>query len=355
MKARRYGGAPTKAWANRLMTTGRRKSWLFWLLACGATAVVILMVFGSYQLVLEQWYIHRIETSTTEETQLASARALGRLGSVRGGSYLLDKYQSEVKTEKLSVPGPEIYRFAWRIFECVRNEHSDTFIFSAFSEFEKPVVRSVALWVRAIWEFVMASTVEVVPFLETQVGQDDPCKRRLCAVLLGGLAFSTEEAKVALIRLVGSGDPSVRYYAVKYLEMIGPAAEEAAPALIGALDDILPIRFYAAGALEEIGSKDAVPALLRMLEGDPDGGARGAAADALGRIGSRGAVPALARALENDSDERVRYSAAEALGEIGVVSDLVLDAVRRAKKQDKDEEVRTAASEALEALRGLAE
>ena len=74
------------------------------------------------------------------------------------------------------------------------------------------------------------------------------------------------------------------------------------------------VRKAAAVALGEIGSKEAVPHLIKALK-DKKWYVRKAAAEALGKIGSKEAVPHLAKALK-DEDRDVRRAAVQALKEI---------------------------------------
>jgi len=69
-------------------------------------------------------------------------------------------------------------------------------------------------------------------------------------------------------------------------------------ALIEALRDTRPsVRVFAAHALGEIGSKEAVPALTAVVASDSSA-ARGEAVEALGRIGDPAAVDAYFRLCE---------------------------------------------------------
>jgi HEAT repeat protein len=178
-------------------------------------------------------------------------------------------------------------------------------------------------------------------------------------------------------------DVAVRLAALDYLEMLGPDAAPAAPALVAALrDPNLFVRWAAARTLGKIGPvhlDESIPALARLLS-DPDldvrvtaaavlehfgkdaapaaaaiarsvnrGDAefRIAALRALQAIGPRGAdyVPVVITAL-NHPDERVRRAAAIVLGRLGPAAAAAEPALRRALS-DKDAEVRKNASDAL--------
>jgi hypothetical protein len=178
-------------------------------------------------------------------------------------------------------------------------------------------------------------------------------------------------------------DVAVRLAALDYLEMLGPDAAPAAPAIIAALrDPNLFVRWAATRVLGKIGPvnlNESIPALARLLA-DPDldvrvtaaavlehfGKDAAPAADAIARavnrgdaefriaalralpaIGPRAAdhVPAVVMAL-NHPDERVRRAAAIVLGRLGPAARSAEPALRRALG-DKDAEVRRNASDAL--------
>jgi HEAT repeats/PBS lyase HEAT-like repeat len=100
---------------------------------------------------------------------------------------------------------------------------------------------------------------------------------------------------------------------------LGPAAKEAVPTLIKALnDDDLYVRLDAAAAFGRIGrdAAPAVPALAKALS-DQHGGVRYNAALSLGRLGplAKAALPALIGCL-HDQDADVRREAKAALKRI---------------------------------------
>ena len=75
-------------------------------------------------------------------------------------------------------------------------------------------------------------------------------------------------------------------------------------------------RRISASELGLIGSKDAVPSLIKALQQDQDPEVRVSAAEALGEIGSEDAVPTLIQVLQ-DENVGVRRRVAGALGRIG--------------------------------------
>ena len=116
-----------------------------------------------------------------------------------------------------------------------------------------------------------------------------------------------------------SGDPLERRLASHALAQIGPAAREAAPALIEALLDRESfVRVWAAAALARVQREnpDAIPALVAGTH-DAISFVRSLAAWHLGRLGPmhpgiKSVVPEL-RELLNDKDPSVRAEAVVAL------------------------------------------
>ena len=91
-------------------------------------------------------------------------------------------------------------------------------------------------------------------------------------------------------------------------------------------------RRISASELGLIGSKDAVPSLIKALQQDQDPEVRVSAAEALGQIGLEDAVPALIKALQ-DEDIDVRLYAAWALERMG--KDAVPALVQALQDEDK--------------------
>ena len=144
------------------------------------------------------------------------------------------------------------------------------------------------------------------------------------AVPAAGLRASQEQTKSVqeLIQDLKSSDTNRRRDAAYALDRLGPAAREAAPALIEALNDgDEQVWFHAVQAVAKLGphARAAVPKLLKDLEG---GGRRGGqrvyrSAHALGCIGEA-ALPSLVRAL-GSSSSGARGGAALALGFVATV------------------------------------
>ena len=154
--------------------------------------------------------------------------------------------------------------------------------------------------------------------------------RRAAIRSLGGIEASV--AVPALVKSLGDKCWEVRKAAVEALGDIGPAAQEAVPALVDALWDGPSVRDTVPKALGDIGpaAQATVPALVRAL-GDWSETLQVAAAKALGHIGpaAQEAVPALVKAI-GDRRMAVREAAVEALGHIGPAAQEAVPALVKA-------------------------
>jgi HEAT repeat protein len=110
-------------------------------------------------------------------------------------------------------------------------------------------------------------------------------------------------------------DPKARYYAAQCLGDLG--AKEAIPPLIRLLHaGERASRSSAADALARMGALEAVPEIISRLEVEEDFAPRSWMISALGRLGDDAALEPLTRLLA-DPDVRVRLAAARALGMLG--------------------------------------
>jgi HEAT repeat protein len=143
-----------------------------------------------------------------------------------------------------------------------------------------------------------------------------------------------------LIEQLESEDLDIRKAAVVALGRIGDA--RATPALIGVLDEDPELVIPAADALAKIGDPRAFDALLALV-GEPHAAVRQAAVGALNSLGSP-KMPGRVLPLLSDDDPNVRESAVKIAGYFGYpeCADLLLDRCR-----DEDERVRRAAVEHL--------
>jgi HEAT repeat protein len=118
----------------------------------------------------------------------------------------------------------------------------------------------------------------------------------------------------AIIHILEDKDPTVQWHAAEVLGMLG---ETATPFLIEALySPHGTVRLGAIEALSTIRDIRAVQPLIRVLYHDALSEMRWAAALALGEIGSLEAVPALVQLLR-DANRYIRYGSAEALLKLG--------------------------------------
>jgi len=202
----------------------------------------------------------------------------------------------------------------------------------------------------------------------------------------------------AIYKLQNSRTDHVRGKAAKFLGETGPAAKDAVPALIKALDDwgyyvrhdsesmldSIHVRDLAAQAIAQIGesaipslietltvygnseslranaaqllgrigppAKEAVPALIKALSSE-NSGIQASASAALGEIGpaAKEAVPALIKALSSENI-RVRASASAALGQIGPAAKDAVPALTQTLSTDDQNNLRSSALEALEKI-----
>lgn len=158
-----------------------------------------------------------------------------------------------------------------------------------------------------------------------------------------GLA-APDRADDALLRAVDDRAASVRANVVWALGRIGDG--RAVRPATGALRDGSPmVRQAAAGTLGQLDSASAVPALIRVLQGDDVARVRRTAAWALGQLEAKAAAQALAAALRSDADAEVREMSAWALGNIEARPETA--ALVAAAKGDSDDSVRETAVWAL--------
>jgi hypothetical protein len=118
----------------------------------------------------------------------------------------------------------------------------------------------------------------------------------------------------ALIRLLDHKDPRIQRHAA---ETLGTLQEKALPLLLEALrSPHLSIRLGVIEALGSIRDTRAVAFLIRTLDLDTSSEVRWAAAIALGEIGSPDAIPALLRMIRADN-RYIRFGSAIALTRLG--------------------------------------
>ncbi|MEW6110044.1 MAG: HEAT repeat domain-containing protein [Nitrospirota bacterium] len=148
-----------------------------------------------------------------------------------------------------------------------------------------------------------------------------------------------------LIEDLKKGTGMKRAEAAKHLGKINDM--RAVKPLVEALQDTnMGVRNNVAFALGELGAREAIPHLIKVLLGDPEEWVRKSAAKALGMLGSREAVSHLAKALK-DQSQMVRKSAARSLGQIGGIQ--AVQALRTVSSLDSL--VFRMAKEALEKLK----
>lgn len=153
----------------------------------------------------------------------------------------------------------------------------------------------------------------------------------LVGIWMSGCENRIQEQKVErLIRQLQDRDPNVRGNAAITLGNMGVGTKDAVPALIQVLqnqDTEGFVRSNAAITLGQIGSEDEVYVLMQTLQHDQDAEVRKGAILALGSIGSEDVVPTLIQAL-NDQSVSVRGNAAKVLDSISTIYPEALEAVK---------------------------
>jgi HEAT repeat protein len=174
--------------------------------------------------------------------------------------------------------------------------------------------------------FVLANmggtaAAQAVPVLRQTLHEDDDRMQALAAAALGSMRSEGAPAVLDLARaLTESKSSLVRRNAALALGQIGPGARDALPLLIAALapSELREVRMFAAEAIMRIGSPandSAVPALLRIVESDPDREVRHHCAWCVAQRpdhDSNGISKAFAKIVEETDPETValRYEAA---------------------------------------------
>lgn len=157
-----------------------------------------------------------------------------------------------------------------------------------------------------------AHGVSAIPSLIQLLDSPDPEQRWWATRALAEI--DDPQAGLYLRRALSDGDPSVRQCAALALRQRPDPA--AIPDLIDALDD--PDRLFARLAADALAAcgKAALPALLKVMEGDSQP-ARLEAMRALSAMGDEQAIPALFKALDEQS-YLIEYWANAGLERLGV-------------------------------------
>ncbi len=186
-------------------------------------------------------------------------------------------------------------------------------------------------------------------YLDLAKGAGDLKRMRRRIAKTNPVSLEESPAYDAILALA-NGEERQRAQAAEELGGMRDEAAVAIPALAGALGDEEPyVRNAVTAALAKFGSA-AVPALVRVLQGQNDV-AREAAADVAGQLGpdAAGTVAALLEALEGGG-ERAAPAAARALGKIGPAARSAIPALEKAL-DSPDFNLAYAADRALERLR----
>lgn len=200
-------------------------------------------------------------------------------------------------------------------------------------------------------EQLQAGGSEALPVLTQLLQQPgDPEPRWRAAEALGRLGPAAREAGPLLIAALEDPDPLVADVSAKALAKLVPDVPGAVPALVRRFPDVEAIRAVAAFKGDGV---EAVPALIPLLQhSDPT--IRRNTARTLGRIGA-GAMPAVPALIEqlDDADPMVRAHAADALGGIGPAAASAVPALVRCLK-DPEASVRRDVVRALGLMKAAA-
>jgi HEAT repeat protein len=183
----------------------------------------------------------------------------------------------------------------------------------------------------------------------------DVGERRVAAETLDRAGPKAFKAIKALVKAAGDDDLVVRLYSIRALGKIGTSAREGVPAVVKALKEGHPtMSRLAAVTLSRMG-KDAIAPLSEVLGGD-DPSARRWAAASLGLMGpaAANAAPALLKALKDDSF-RVRRTAIDALNRVQPTAEVALAPLAAVLREDTDPDVCRGAASALGRLGKAAE
>lgn len=197
-----------------------------------------------------------------------------------------------------------------------------------------------------------ALLIATLPALSDGVSDPDWHARQITINILDMLGPAAAPAAPALVGALNDPNSFVRWAAARAVAKLAPqSADTAVPALTTLLGDAdLDLLLASASALEQYGpaALPAAPTLAQLVHAGRAADARLAGIHALEHMGPRAAetsVPTFVNAL-TDPDARVREAAALALGKLGTTARAGSDALRRART-DPSPEVRKAADDAL--------
>ncbi|GEM_PF-4325622 len=203
-----------------------------------------------------------------------------------------------------------------------------------------------------------------IPALTRALKDEEKAVRRWAALALGKMTPESKSALAELGRVAeADADEQVRRNARSAMEKIraatgaGATGEGGDPEVLrsmAALGSDQPlVRMKAAMDLGQMGprAKDALAALTRVSEGDPDSYVRQAALEAVGkiRVTGGGGDPRLEALIANlkSADALVRMKAAMDLGQMGAQAKAAVPALTEASRSDTDPYARQAAADAL--------
>jgi HEAT repeat protein len=164
------------------------------------------------------------------------------------------------------------------------------------------------------------------------LSDSDPLVREYSAWSLGQIGEEVNtDAALALVSALGDPHPAVKHSAAKALGQIG-VREPIVPLLLeGLAVGAIESRRAVVDALMHLEEKSSYPALITALK-DPDPKVRQGTIAALGELGDRQALPSLRKILLVDENVGVRTEAAYRLGKLGGQEDR--PSLEKSAKQD---------------------
>ncbi|MEX0701368.1 MAG: HEAT repeat domain-containing protein [Planctomycetales bacterium] len=201
---------------------------------------------------------------------------------------------------------------------------------------------------------VRASALEAIIAIESD-------EERIAARLMSSLSDESADVQATAIDLLAARGPGARFAVAQLARLLDSKKEVSLP---GGAPDVLvplrhPIRQFAAEALGRIGepAAEAVPALKRLMRGDPAPRVRIESAEAVARIDPEDNEPIESLSAELDAADAERHfdrnAATGALTRLGPRAAAAVPALGRAIESD-DAELRTSTVEALGAVGGHA-
>ena len=216
--------------------------------------VLLIAAFASRRVILEEWYISKLE-STDEETRKKAAESLTEYGSERSIPPLIrahsDSLRSLMETQRARSDAlPHLERKLARLLEQ-QTELARRISVISRDEAQSQDVRQMA-FLSEQWTALDEGLARVSRDIETVLTMDS---------FFESLIKITEKAKKEAIpdltRAQQSDDWHIRWQAARLLGALGPHAKDSIPVLKTKSEDVNAlVRYAATEALNKIGHED---------------------------------------------------------------------------------------------------